>query len=235
MSYCVNCGVELAESEKHCPLCGVEVINPKSPWDESLDRPYPVHFESFVKRIDRHYFASLAGLVLLIPILITIIVDLLSGNGITWSSYVVGAAALLYIFVALPFFFKHYHVVLFLAVNCVGVLLYLFFVERMNGGSWFMGIGMPITIVASVCIVILALLFTTKKHAGLFNKTAFVLLASSVFVFCTELILSSNKTGNIALNWSYYIFVPCAILSVMLFILERRKNFKERIRRRLFY
>ena len=28
MSYCVNCGVELAPSEKNCPLCGTPVINP---------------------------------------------------------------------------------------------------------------------------------------------------------------------------------------------------------------
>ena len=34
MSYCVNCGVELAPSEKRCPLCGVEVVNPAKPWTE---------------------------------------------------------------------------------------------------------------------------------------------------------------------------------------------------------
>ena len=31
MSYCVNCGVELARCEKKCPLCGVEAVNPASP------------------------------------------------------------------------------------------------------------------------------------------------------------------------------------------------------------
>ena len=31
MSYCVNCGVELEKSEKRCPLCGVEGINPAQP------------------------------------------------------------------------------------------------------------------------------------------------------------------------------------------------------------
>ena len=31
MSYCVNCGVELSPSERRCPLCGTEVMNPRSP------------------------------------------------------------------------------------------------------------------------------------------------------------------------------------------------------------
>ena len=170
MSYCVNCGVELAESEKVCPLCSVEVLNPKSPWQEPVERPYPKYLESFIKRIDHRYFATLAGLFLIIPILVTIIYDLLSGNGITWSAYVVGAMALLYIFIALPFYFKRYHTVIFLSVNCAAVLLYLFFIERMNGGSWFMGIGMPVTIAASICIIVLALLFTKQKTDRLFYQ-----------------------------------------------------------------
>ena len=235
MSYCVNCGVELAESEKYCPLCGVEVINPKSPWKEPVDRPYPKYFESFMKTIDRRYFATLAGLLLIIPILVTIIFDLLSGDGTSWSAYVVGAMALLYIIVAVPFYFKRYHTVIFLSVNCAAVLLYLLFIERMNAGSWFMHIGMPITIAASVCIIVLALLFTKRKRSGFFSKAAFVLLALGIFVLGVEFILSLNRTGSIELNWSYYAFVPCAILSVMSFIAEHRKNFKEKIRRRLFY
>ena len=31
MSYCVHCGVELADCEPKCPLCGTEVLDPKAP------------------------------------------------------------------------------------------------------------------------------------------------------------------------------------------------------------
>ena len=30
MSYCVNCGVKLKQSEKVCPLCNTKVINPNN-------------------------------------------------------------------------------------------------------------------------------------------------------------------------------------------------------------
>lgn len=235
MSYCVNCGVELAKGEKVCPLCDVEVVNPKALWQKPVERPYPKYIESFVKRIDRRYFATLAGLFLVIPILVTIIFDLLSGGSISWSAYVVGALALLYIFIALPFYFKRYHTVVFLSIDCAAVLLYLFFIEEMNGGRWFMGIGMPITIAASVCVIVLSLLFTKKKRIGFFIKTALVFLATGIFVLSIELILSLNRVGFFVLNWSLYAFVPCALLGLIAFVLEHRKNLKEEIRRRLFY
>ena len=53
MSYCVNCGVKLAPSEKKCPLCGVPVVNPRDPWVEPSHRPYPKQVERVMHRIDR--------------------------------------------------------------------------------------------------------------------------------------------------------------------------------------
>ena len=54
MSYCVNCGVELEKSEKKCPLCGVEVINPKEPPQdkEPRQRPYPNRIEELSVNIN---------------------------------------------------------------------------------------------------------------------------------------------------------------------------------------
>ena len=235
MSYCVNCGVELEKSEKYCPLCHVEVKNPKVPWQEPLERPYPKHLETLVKRMDRHYFATLSALILTIPILITIIYDFLSGGGLTWSTYIVGVAAMLFVFIVFPFYFKRYHTVIFLSADCAAVLLFLLFIEKMNGGEWFLGLGLPITVAASICIIVLAMLFTKKKRLMLLVKTASILIATGIFVLCVELIVNMNLFGAPVLRWSFYAFVPCLILSVMAFILEHRKNFKEGIRRRLFY
>lgn len=235
MSYCVNCGVELAESEKHCPLCSVEVQNPKMPWQEPVERPYPRYLETLMDRIDRRYFATLAGLILLIPILLTIIFDLLGGDGLSWSAYIVGAMALIFVIGVLPFYFKRRHTVIFISADCLAVLLYLLFIERMNGGQWFVGIGMPITVAASVCVIVLALLFTKKEHASFLVRAASVLIAAGVFVVCVEVILSLNQMRQVELNWSLYAFIPCVILSIVTSVLEQRKNLKEEIRRRLFY
>ena len=38
--YCIKCGVELADSEKVCPLCGTRVFHPDLPCG-SGEPPYP--------------------------------------------------------------------------------------------------------------------------------------------------------------------------------------------------
>ena len=60
MSYCVNCGVELEKSEKRCPLCGVEVINPAQPPEdkEPRQRPYPNRIEELSMNINKQFAAA---------------------------------------------------------------------------------------------------------------------------------------------------------------------------------
>lgn len=234
MSYCVNCGVELADSEKCCPLCQTEVINPKSPWQEPASRPYSRHVDTILKRIDRRYFATLAALLLSIPCIITVLVDIISGGGVTWSAYVIGAVVVAYIMVLLPFFFKKYHAVIFLGADCAAILLYLLFIERVNGGRWFLGLGLPLTVAASVCVLVLALLFT-KAQMSPIVKSAAVMIAIGLFVVCAEVVLSAYVYGTVRFAWSLYALIPCVILGAAMLVLEHRKNLKERIRKRLFY
>ena len=234
MSYCVNCGVELGDSEKHCPLCQVEVANPKAPWEEPAERPYSHHVETMMDRIDRRYFATLAGLLLTIPCILTVLLDIISGSGLTWSAYVIGAVAVIYVMVLLPFFFRKYHAVIFLGADCAAVLLYLLFIETVNGGQWFLALGLPLTVAASVCLLALALLFT-KKKCSIIVKTGAVLIAVGVFVVAAEVFISLNVFQTVRFAWSLYALIPCAVLGVAALVLEHRQNFKERVRRRLFY
>ena len=234
MSYCVNCGVELANSEKRCPLCQTEVVNPKALWQEPTERPYSCHVDTIMKRIDRRYFATLAGLLLTIPCIITVLLDIISGGGLTWAAYVIGAVAVIYVMVLLPFFFRKYHAVIFLGADCAAVLLYLLFIETVNGGHWFMGLGLPLTVAASACLLVLALLFTKAEMSALVKSGA-VMIATGLFLVCAEVIISAFAYGEIRFAWSLYALIPCSVVGVALLVLEHRKNFKERIRRRLFY
>jgi hypothetical protein len=226
--------VELADSEKRCPLCHVEVVNPKAAWKEPMERPYSRHMDTILEKIDRSYFATLAGLLMIIPCIITVLLDIISGGGLTWSAYVVGALALIYIFVLLPFFFKKYHTVIFLGVDCAAALLYLLFIERTNGGHWFIGLGMPLTVAASICMLAPTLLFT-KKRCSILVKTGAILIAIGLFVVCAEIVISMDAYGAVRFAWSLYALIPCAVLGVAALVLERRQKLKENIRRRLFY
>jgi len=234
MSYCVNCGVELADSEQRCPLCQTEILNPQKPWKEPAERPYSRHVDNLMKKIDRRYFAALAGLLLTIPCVITVLLDIISDARLTWSAYVIGAVALMYVFVLLPLYVKRRRTVLFLAADCAALLLYLLFIDLMNHGGWFWGLGLPLTIAASVCVISLALLFT-KTRFSVLVKAGGVLLAVGLFVVWAEIIIRLHVYGAARLVWSLYALIPCLMLAGAALVLEHRKNFKETIRRRLFY
>jgi len=234
MSYCVNCGVELSDSEKCCPLCHVEVINPKAPWEAPVDRPYSRHVNTIMKRIDRGYLATLAGLLLFIPCIVTVLLDILSGDGLTWSAYVIGAVGIVYISVLLPFYFKKYHTLAFLSADFAAVALYLLLIERMGGGRWFLGLGLPLTAAAGICTIGLAFLFS-RGLAMILAKIGVIMITIGLFLVCVEVLISLYAYGELRFAWSLYALIPCAALGAATLVLERRKKLKESIRRRLFY
>ena len=89
MSYCVHCGVELAVSERDCPLCGTEVVNPRCAWERPEQLPYPETVDVKDAHIDRRYARQLAAMVMAVPALIVLLVDWVDGGGLRWSPYVV--------------------------------------------------------------------------------------------------------------------------------------------------
>ena len=54
MSYCVNCGVKLASSERVCPLCNTKVINPNI-MESDITSNYPDRLDS-IKNINLKYY-----------------------------------------------------------------------------------------------------------------------------------------------------------------------------------
>ena len=235
MSYCVNCGVELDNSEKQCPLCQTEIINPRSEQQEYSTRPYPSSLEHIAKRIDRQFFASLASVIMLIPMLITLLLNLLDGGGVSWSGYVWGALLMLFAWLILPFFFRRRHIILFLTADCLAAALYLFLIETSSGGSWFLTLGLPITGAAAVCIIGTAAVFMHGKRTGNLRKSAWVFAVVGLFCLAVDFLVGFKLTGNVHFKWSLFVLIPCLALSACALLLERRKNLREEIRRRLFF
>ena len=234
MSYCVNCGVELAKGEKKCPLCDTEVINPRSPYESSASRPYPERLEKISKKIDKKYFALLAGVILLIPIGLTMLCDIIATHGITWSIYVAGAGIVIFVAAILPFYFKKYYTVRFLAANGAAILLYLKFIEKNADGNWFLPIGLPITVVVTV-ITTAVITLIKKKRPPLFVSTAIILLSAGIMCVCIDIIIKAASGRSAVPIWSSYVMFSCLFVSILALILEKRKRLKEEIKRRLFF
>lgn len=234
MSYCVNCGVELSKSEKYCPLCKTEVINPHDPWQESRERPYPKQIETIARHIDRSFFGILASLILLIPIFVTVICDLLISHGVTWSGYVIGAVLLVFVWFVVPYFFKKPHPMTFAAVDCAALVVFVWLVESVSATHWFLSLGLPITLSVSAMVILLTSIFTRKKKVAMLTKVAIILFAAGLLCVLIELFIANAVGTSIAFMWSLFCLVPCVILGIAALVLQRKKNLREQIRRRLF-
>lgn len=236
MSYCVNCGVELSESEKHCPLCGVETLNPRSPWKDPVYKPYPTEIDTMMNNVDRRYMANLMTIFLLIPMFVSLVTDLMYGEGLTWAGYVLGAGAMLFVWIILPFYFKRFKRMLFLGLDCLALMLYLLFIDFVMGkGLWFLPLGLPVSAAFAVLLLISEYLFRRGNGQLILTRAAIILVDLSIFVVAVEVSTDIYVEGGINPSWSPFVVIPCLILAAATQIVERRKNLKEEIRKRMYY
>lgn len=234
MSYCVNCGVELAPSQKECPLCQTAVVNPNSPWKEPRTKPYPDKVERVMSRIDRRYGAILGTLCLLIPVVVTTVTDLLLNSEFVWSPYVVGAIMCAFVFILVPWFVLNKRYYLFILLDAIVSALYLAYISGATSDfAWFLPLALPLVVVAAVLAAIIVLVTKTKHLHGLY-KPASIMDYFAVACVSVELLIDMYTTGSIALSWSLIVLATLAMLSVILVVIEKKQKLKESIRRRLF-
>ena len=236
MSYCVNCGVELAESERVCPLCQTEVINPRAPWKEPSVMPYPPTLDRLMRRIDRRYLAALLSAFMVLPVVITLLCDWLSGDGaLSWSLYVLGAGLLLGVWVIGPLLARRYRLLTFLASDCVAAAGYLLAIERIAGQRWFFPLALPLCAAVSVFLLLNAYLFRKRWGRQVVNRVIAGLSSVGLMCVAVEVTVDLYLTSLIYLNWSPYVLTPCLVMSGVLMLLDGKKNLKEEIRKRMFY
>lgn len=234
MSYCVNCGVELAPSEKRCPLCHVPVINPADPWKEPEEHPYPRRIETVEPHIDRRFFSLFATLILMVPILICLINDLFVHGKVTWSVFVIGGAGVVFVFFLLPFLIGKCSPVLLWTFDTVAVLGFLLLTERKVGGNdWFLPLALPLTLVlAAICLLFLQW-FQTRR--SILMSMAFLCYAAGIYAMCVEMIVNLYRRLSPMPHWSWYSLVPCVLIGTAFLILNRRKKWRDSIYKRMFF
>ena len=104
--YCVNCGVELADSETVCPLCGTRVFHPDLPRKQAPS-PYPADPHGKPEEVNRSGILFVMTMLALLPAVICLLCDWRINGGIVWSGYAAGAIGLLYVLIVLPMWFSH--------------------------------------------------------------------------------------------------------------------------------
>ena len=93
--YCIKCGVELADSEKVCPLCGTRVYHPDIEI-KTTEPPFP-EYKLREPRMNLRGIMFIVTMIFAALIVQLVICNISISNASEWSGYAIGAVLLLYV------------------------------------------------------------------------------------------------------------------------------------------
>ena len=172
--YCIKCGVELADSERVCPLCGTRVFHPDLPCGQG-EPPYPPADHPRHEEVSRIGVLFVISVCMLLPAVITVLCDWRINGTIVWSGFAVGGLLLLYILAVLPLWFKRPNPVIFVPIDFAAIGVFLLYVNYATGGHWFLTFALPVTGAAGllVCAMVTLLRYLPgAAHGGVGGVSA---------------------------------------------------------------
>ena len=219
--YCIKCGVELADSEKKCPLCNTPVYYPG--YEPSVERPYP----SFEKpeTVSPRGIYFVISFVLAIAAVISFVCDLNLGSGVTWSGYVIGAIVTFYVLFILPGWFRKYNPSIFIPTSFLCMGLYLAYINFATGGNWFLSFAFPIT-------GGITLIFSAITILCYYLKRGYLYIFGGAFIAAGILCplienLAIYTFGMPLMFWSLYPLISLSLIGIMLIVIAIVKPFRE--------
>lgn len=233
MSFCVNCGVELADSEPRCPLCGTEVVNPADKSAKNSTPPFPRVNTIPAPHVSRGSLLKLFSLIFLLPVIICVVCDLSVNNVFDWSGFVIGGSVLVYIMTIIPMIPRRPHAFACISLDFISLLAFLIYIEQKTSGVWFVPFALPLTAILTALIIAIVALGIYSSISPLV-LSAISIFAGGFFCLATELLIDFAFIGEFRMVWSLYPLVVSALLALILLFIDSNKPLRERLARRFF-
>lgn len=245
MAYCVNCGVELDASAGECPLCNTPVLDPGviEKYASQMIRnkntgngsgPFPVE-KGQVETATKKDLGILLSMVALASAVTCGILNALVFPESLWSLAVIGACAVLWVFMipAVIYRKQSVYVSLLLDGGVTGAYLYMLTFQVGDDG-WFWALGLPITLLVTVTAELLTLCIRKLPRSFL---TVALYLFTAVGLLCLglEILIDLRLHDGIALRWSAVVMTVCVILDIALITMLSRRRLRNAVRRRLHF
>ena len=219
MIICVNCGVELDDGFKICPLCGRDPENKVE--QEGVSDTYPSDIIQLQKKENRRYLWELSGILAFSGIAGCTIIDLLISKELKWSLLSDVSIFTAWVFLTL-YQFAYKKTLTIITCLMLTVLTSLFFLDLIAGGrEWFLTLGLPETIAVFVAAGTVIFLYRVVHLKGL-NILASALMVSSGFCIITEMILDKYLKGVVELRWSLIVAVSVLPVALLFFFYHYR-------------
>ena len=230
--YCINCGVKLAASEKKCPLCGTVPYHPDLP-RESGEPLYPV--DQYPAEVVKPKVVQGAMLFFfLLPMVITLLVDLQVDGQVTWSGYVIGALILCYLFFLLPAWFRKPNPVIFVPCDFAAVILYLLYIDLTLEGNWFLSFAFPVAGGIGLIVTAVVTLLRYIRRGRLYILGGAV-MALGACMLLIEFLLVVTFEHYSYVGWSLYPLAALFLLGGLMIYLAINRSARETVERKVFF
>ena len=230
--YCIKCGVELADSERICPLCGLKVYHPELDLPKNIEYPYP-KFERTNEQVTRFGLMMVLTLISFLPIILTLICNISISGMITWSSFVIGGILTFYLIFLLPMWFKRPNPVIFVPIDFGIVALLLLYIALLTSGNWFLPFGLPIVLGLGIIVTTVVTLIRYLKRGILYIIGGAIIALGAFTVLIDHLVNVTFNTGR-GIFWSWYPLTVLTVLGLIIIFIAICKPLKETIKRKFF-
>ena len=223
MSYCVNCGVELAESSNKCPLCDTPVINPNILNSGNAAPAFPERIV-IPKSTNNRFNAIIFSILLLIPNIVCVITNLLFTPDMLWSVYVSSSSAMFWFLFVFPFIMKSKRKYLTIAIDAIATALYIFIFYYYNSAQtgWFWQVAVPIDLGVFAGIALLTAYFSKKRPLA----QSLIAVFSTITLLNIFICLIVNLYASVVIVTYITIILGTSSLILLLFFIAVEKNNK---------
>jgi hypothetical protein len=178
MTICINCGVELDDGLRICPLCGKNQGNDSG--EEHFSNNLPSDIIQVQKKENRKHLWELSGIIAFSGITVCTIVDLLVSKGLRWSLFSDVPISAAWIILTL-FLFAYKRTFLLIASTMFTILAALFLIDVIDrGAGWFFPVCLPLTIAAFIVVSTIIILYKAAHFKGLNIIAAALIILNDV-------------------------------------------------------
>lgn len=243
MSYCVNCGVELEQNARECPLCNTPVLNPREQTQQekrnagrTAEGPSAFPREKGqVETVKKKDLGLLLSMVILASVATCGILNLLVFDSTPWSLAVIGACVILWVFMIPVVIYTRQSVYASLLLDGGAVALYLYMLTFLAGSDeWFLGLGLPITVLVTV-IAELVTLCILKLPRSFLTVALYLFTALGLLCMGLEMLIRHYLEARFFLTWSAVVLTICTILDIAVITMLSRRRLRNEVRRRLHF
>ena len=231
MSYCVHCGVELDATASFCPLCHTRVLDPGQPVDTASPKPFPTRRGEVAPAAKQEVALLITAMLASVAVCCGVLNLFLRADRM-WSLYVIGAAAMLWLWLVPPLLARGMHLLLRLLLDVAAVALYVYLISvDLNGRDWYLGLAAPIILWGGAILLLLGLVLRVYRRSALTTMT--ILIGSiGVFVFGMEFFVDLWLHQLWSPSWSLVVLTICIGMVIPLIIIRRVPALREEARRR---